>query len=75
MDPGSLGSWGVALIRRPGSVNFDDNQITLRGAGAGLDVINQGYVGHVLWQEVDGDASITARPISQTNTATTDQVG
>ena len=77
LDERRLGSYSVVSIRTPGTASYNsaDESITVRGAGAGLNVNGQGMTVHYAYQPVSGDYTFVARIASRANAGIADQVG
>lgn len=75
LDQRQLGAYGVAALRTPGTTSVDGDRIVIRGAGAGLDVIGQGMVAHVMYQPASGNRTITAQVTSRENAGNAARVG
>ncbi|MDA1360951.1 alginate lyase family protein [Glycomyces luteolus] len=76
-DERMLGSRSVVAIRAPGITGHDADTgtFTLRGAGADLNVINQGMTAHFASVPMEGDGTITARLSSWTGASANGRVG
>ncbi|MFF8394076.1 alginate lyase family protein [Streptomyces sp. NPDC016172] len=73
-DDRAFATFGVAVVRTPGSTSHQDGTFVVRGAGTDLTVNNQGMTGQFVRRPVTGDCEVTARLISRAG-ATGDRVG
>lgn len=64
LDERQLATYSAVAIRTPGITSYDAGRFTVRGAGADLNVINQGMTAQYASQLVTGDRTITARVLS-----------
>jgi regulation of enolase protein 1 (concanavalin A-like superfamily) len=76
-DERMLGSRSVVAIGAPGITGHDADTgtFTLRGAGADLNVINQGMTAHFASAPMEGDGTITARLTDWTGASANGRVG
>ncbi|MBC9727429.1 alginate lyase family protein [Streptomyces sp. TRM68367] len=74
LDDRAFATFGVAVVRTPGSTSHEDGTFVVRGAGTDLTVNNQGMTGQFVRRSVTGDCQVTARLVSRTG-ASGDRVG
>lgn len=77
VDERQLGIFAVAAVLTPGITSYDHaaGRFTVRGAGSDLNINGQGMTAQYAYQQVAGDAAITARVVSRANAGTADRVG